>query len=130
MTEDKVLTVSLFKVAKSFKFIDIYGIIYLENPNSICHSWTITKRKRIMADFLLFSIIFFKLTKDSEEVQLVMEDLKIRFNEYCDLLDGKYIKLLVKLYNDVLKCTYIKDNDKKYLFNLININKNKLMIKL
>ena len=130
LTEDKILTVSLFKVAKSFKFIDIYGIIYLENPNSICHSWTITKRKRIMADFLLFSIIFFKLTKDSEEVQLIMEDLKIRFNEYCDLLDGKYIKLLIKLYNDVLKCTYIKDNDKKYLFNLININKNKLMIKL
>lgn len=130
LTEDKILTVSLFKVAKSFKFINIYGIIYFENPNSICHSLTITKRKSTIADFLLFSIVFFKLTKNSEEVQLVMEDFKIRFNEYCDTLENKYIKLLIKLYNDILKCTYIKDKDKKYLLNLININKKKLVLKL
>lgn len=130
LTEDKILTVSLFQVAKSFKFIDIYGIIYVENPNSICHSWTMTKRKSIMADFLLFSIVFFKLKKNREEVRIVMEDLKIRFNEYCDILDDKYKKLLIKLYNDVLKCSYIKDKDKRQLINLININKNKLLIKL
>ena len=44
-----------------------------------------------------------------------MEDLKIRFNEYCDILDDKYKKLLIKLYNDVLKCSYIKDKDKRQL---------------
>ena len=59
-----------------------------------------------------------------------MEDLKIRFNEYCAILEGKYIKLLIKLYNDVLNCDYIKDKDKNQLLNLININKNKLVVKL
>jgi len=130
LTEDKILTVSLFQVAKSFKFIDIFGIIYIENPDSICHNWTKNKEKIILSDFLLFSIIFFKLKKNREEVKLVMEDLKIRFNEYCAILEGKYIKLLIKLYNDVLNCDYIKDKDKNQLLNLININKNKLVVKL
>ena len=126
ITEDKIITYGLFKVATSFKFIDIYGIIYIENPFSICNSWVKNNRKRIMIDFLLFAIIFFKLTKDSEEVQIVMEDLKIRFNEYCQVLDYNYIKLLIKLYKELLKCKYINAYDKLKLIDLINNNKNNL----
>lgn len=59
LTEDKILTVSLFQVAKSFKFIDIFGIIYIENPDSICHNWTISdifckKAFNFTSLFLLF----------------------------------------------------------------------------
>ena len=59
LTEDKILTVSLFQVAKSFKFIDIFGIIYIENPDSICHNWTKNKEKIILSDFLLLFLTFF-----------------------------------------------------------------------
>ena len=81
LTEDKIFTVGLFKIANSFKFIDVYGILYIRNPNSICSRWIKSKRKRIMKDFLIFSVFFFKISKDKEEVHIVLEDLKIRFHE-------------------------------------------------
>ncbi len=60
LTEDKIFTVAIYKVANSFRFIDIYGIIYIENPYSVCHSWLKSKKQRILTDFLLFAIIYYE----------------------------------------------------------------------
>ena len=122
LTEDKILTVALFRVANSFKYIDIYGIIYIENQYSICHSWIRKKKKRILIDFLLFAVFFFNLNKDKEEIQIVIEDLKIRFEEYNNILDGYYKLLFIKLYNNILKCKTVTESDKKIIKNLINNN--------
>ena len=116
LTEDKIFTIALYKVANSFKFIDIYGIIYIENPNSICHSWLKSKKQRILKDFLLFAIIFFDLYKDSEEIQIVVEDLKIRAFEYNIFLEGKYKLLLMELYRNILGCKKILDSEKEIFF--------------
>ena len=120
LTEDKIFTVALYKVANSFKFIDIYGIIYNENPNSICHSWLKSKKQRILQDFLLFAIIFFDLYKDSEEIQIVVEDLKIRAFEYNIFLEGKYKLLLHKLYRNILGSKKILDSEKEIITKIIN----------
>ena len=37
--EDRIINFLLFKYSKSFKFIEIYGIIYYYNPLSICNSY-------------------------------------------------------------------------------------------
>ena len=119
LTEDKIFTVAIYKVANSFRFIDIYGIIYIENQYSVCHSWLKSKKQRILTDFLLFAIIYYEITKDSEEIQIIVEDLKIRYNEYNTVLEGKYEKLFIELYNNILKCKNILDSEKQILINLI-----------
>ena len=115
MTEDKIFTIALFRVAKSFKFIDIYGIIHNWNPNSICNSWIEKKRERILTDFLLFAITFYNLNKNTEEIQILVEDLKIRFEEYNLVLKGKKKQLLMELYYNLINNKNILSYEKKIL---------------
>jgi len=124
LTEDKIFTIALFRVAKSFKFIGKYGIIRNWNPNSICNSWIEKKRERILTDFLLFAIVFYNLNKDTEEIRILVEDLKIRFEEYNLVLRGEKRLLLMELCDNMIKNKNILLPEKKILINLMNNNKN------
>ena len=123
LTEDKIFTIALFRVAKSFKYIDIYGIIHNLNSNSICNSWIENKREIILTDFLLFAIIFYNLNKDTQEIQILVEDLKIRFEEYNLILRNEKRQLLMKLCNNIIKNENILSSEKKILINLMNKSK-------
>ena len=124
LTEDKILILGLFKVAYSFKFIDVYGIIYIENPLSICHSWSNSKSKRIIHDFFMLSVIFFNLTKETDEIQIVVNELKKHFREFSIMLDKNHKILFKKLYNDLLENNNVLGSEKNILINLMNDNKN------
>ena len=123
LTEDKILILGLFKVANSFKFIDVYGMIYFENPDSICHTWSISKRKRVIHDFFMLSVIYFNLTKNTDEIQIVVDEMKKHFDEFSTLLDENHKILFMKLYKDILKCNNVLESEKKILINLMNNNK-------
>ena len=114
----------LFKVSNSFKFINVYGIIYIENLESVCHTWSKTKSKRIIHDFFLLSIIFYNLSKNSEEVQIVVDELKKHFNEFSTMLNKEHKKLLIKLFNEVINNKNVPELEKKLLINL-SVNKKK-----
>ena len=126
LTEDKIFTFGLFKVANSFKYIDIYGIIYIQNIESICHTWTISKSKRILHDFFMLSIIFYKLTKSTEEVQIVVDELKKHFKNFSINLDKKHKKLLIRLYNEISNNKNVNEIEKKKIINLMIENKDNL----
>lgn len=129
LTEDKIFTIALFNVAKSFKFIDTYGIIRNWNPNSICNSWIESKREIILTDFLLFAVIFYNLNKDTDKIQILVEDLKIRYEEYVLVLKKGKKKLLMKLCNNIIRNKNILSSDKKQLINLMSKNKKTNKIK-
>ena len=118
------MLLGLFKVAYSFKFIDVYGIIYIENPLSICHSWSNSKSKRIIHDFFMLSVIFFNLTKETDEIQIVVNELKKHFREFSIMLDKNHKILFKKLYNDLLENNNVLGSEKNILINLMNDNKN------
>ena len=122
LTEDKIFTIALFRVAKSFKFIDVYGMIHNWNPFSICNSWIQTEREKILTDFLIFANVFYNLNSNTEEIQVLVEDLKIRFFEYNLVLKGKKKQLLMELYQKILQSKYIIDSEKKILIELLNNN--------
>ena len=128
LTEDKILIFGLFKFAKSFKFIDVYGIIQYENPESVYHTWSISKQKTIIHDFFMLSYIFYKLTKETDEIQIVVEELKKHFGEFSKMLDETHQKLFMKLYNDILNCNSVLESEKKILINLMEIYKDKFLI--
>ena len=52
----------------------------------------------------MLSIIFFNLTKNTEEIQIVVNELKVHFREFSFILDDAHKFLFVKLYNDILNC--------------------------
>ena len=120
LTEDKILMFSLFKVAYSFKFIDLYGIIYIDNTDSVCHTWSITKSSRIIHDFFMLSVIFFNISKNTDEVQIVVEELKKHHKEFSMMLDDNHKKLLIKLYNDLLNCNHVLKSEKNEIIKLMN----------
>lgn len=120
LTEDKILMLGLFKVANSFKFIDVYGIVYIENPNSICHTWSKTKKKRIIHDFFMLSVIYYNLTKNTNEIQFVVEEFKKHFGEFSTYLDKRHKKIFLKLYNNLLNCSNVLGSEKKILINTMN----------
>ena len=120
LTEDKILMLGLFKVANSFKFIDVYGIVYIENPNSICHTWSKTKKKRIIHDFFMLSVIYYNLTKNTNEIQIVVEEFKKHFGEFSTYLDKRHKKIFLKLYNNLLNCSNVLGSEKKILINTMN----------
>ena len=118
LTEDKILMLALYKVARSFKFIDDYGIIYIENPDSICHTWSNSKSKRIIHDFFMLSLIYFNLTKNTDEILIVIYEMKKHFKEFSNMLDEYHKKLFIKLYNDILNCSNVLESEKKK-FNFV-----------
>ena len=124
LTEDRILIFGLFKVAKSFKFIDVYGMVYIENTNSVIHTWSYTKQKRIIHDFFMLSVIFFNLFKNSDNIQIVVDEMKKHFTEFSLMLDDNHKILLKKLYNDILNCNNVLESEKKILINLMQENKN------
>ena len=124
LTEDRILIFGLFKVAKSFKFIDVYGMVYIENTNSVIHTWPYTKQKRIIHDFFMLSVIFFNLFKNSDNIQIVVDEMKKHFTEFSLMLDDNHKILLKKLYNDILNCNNVLESEKKILINLMQENKN------
>ena len=124
LTEDRILIFGLFKVAKSFKFIDVYGMVYIENTNSVIHTWSYTKQKRIIHDFFMLSVIFFNLFKNSDNIQIVVDEMKKHFREFSLMLDDNHKILLKKLYNDILNCNNVLESEKKILINLMQENKN------
>ena len=115
LTEDKIFTFGLFKVANSFKYINIFGIVYIENIDSICHSWPIKKQKRIIHDFFMLSVIFYKLSKNTDEVQIVVDEFKKHYKEYSLFLDNEHKILLENLKQSLLNNTHILEKEKKLI---------------
>ena len=126
LTEDKIFTFGLFKVSNSFKYINVYGIIYVENLESVCHTWSKTKTQRIIHDYFMLSVIFYNLSKNSEEVQIVVDELKKHFKEFFLMLDKDHKKILMNLYDRVLKNKNILEKEKKLIKIKRDENKNNL----
>ena len=123
VTEDKIFTFGLFKVANSFKYIDIYGIVYIQNEDSVIHSWPINKEKRIIHDFFMLSVIFYKLSKNTDEVQIVVDEFKKHYKEYSLLLDNEHKILLNNLKLKLLRNKHILRKEKKLINELTYNNR-------
>jgi glycosyltransferase involved in cell wall biosynthesis len=122
--EDQILTFGLFRIAKSFKFINIYGIIYIINYNSVSHTWAKEKVKKVYHDKFILLLCIFNLSKNSEDVEIAVNKAKLIFNGISKNLDKMHKNLFINLYERMLNCSFISNKDKKKLTNLFEQNKN------
>lgn len=116
--EDRIVNFILFKIAHSFKFIEIFGIIYIYNRFSIFNSY---KKESIAHDELVNLMSIYNLTKNSSELKIVVYELKKRWKSI--ILPGLNIenkKSTIYLINLLLKSKYLRLNDKNLLTNFFS----------
>jgi glycosyltransferase involved in cell wall biosynthesis len=115
--DDRLVNFILLKVANSFKFLEIYGIIYYYNRYSITKSF---KKYRNCYDELRYIKFLYDFTKNSDESEIVVKEIFIRLN--WTLRPGLYksnMNYFIFILMEILKGKYISKYNKNKVFNLI-----------
>ena len=114
--DDRLVIFFLFKVANSFKFVKIYGIIYnVMNKHSITRSH---KKIKNCHDEIINIMTLFHYTKNKKEVEIVVYEIIHRWNKilYPGIKNKENRNFLLNLINQMLNCKYITRNDKNLLY--------------
>ena len=111
--EDRIVNFVLFKYAKSFKFIEEYGIAYLYNPFSVCNSHS---KESITHDELINIMSIYNFTKNSINLNIVVYEFKHRWKKIIKPGLNEDNKNIIKyIINSLLESKYLNKYDKKKL---------------
>ena len=122
--EDRIVNFFLYKVADSFKFIKVYGLIYNLNRQSITGSH---KKIKNCHDELINIMSIYNYTKNSKEVEIAVYEIMNRWNRilYPGLKSINNKIFLMNLINQMLTCKYINIKDKiilkKYYAKILSL---------
>ena len=117
--DDRLINFVLFKVAKSFKFIREFGIVYNQNNVSITH---INLTQSNCQDELTNIFFMYNFTKITNESELAAFEIFKRFNKiiYPGLNDQNNKRNLLNMIELMMQDKYISIIAKRRLSNLTN----------
>ena len=117
--DDRLINFVLFKVAKSFKFIREFGIVYNQNNVSITH---INLTQSNCQDELTNIFFMYNFTKNTNETELAAFEIFKRFNKiiYPGLNDQNNKRKLLNMIDLMMQDKYISLIAKRRLSNLTN----------
>jgi glycosyltransferase involved in cell wall biosynthesis len=112
--DDRIINFALFKIANSFQFINIYGLLYYNNSFSITNS---INDKEKSHDELVNIMSIFNITRNSSDIKYAIYELYHRwnmtiYNGLNEVNNKEYAKNLINL---ILKSKYIEKDDMKKL---------------
>jgi hypothetical protein len=112
--DDRIINFALFKIANSFQFINIYGLLYYNNSFSITNS---INDKEKSHDELVNIMSIFNITRNSSDIKYAIYELYHRwnmtiYNGLHEVNNKEYAKNLINL---ILKSKYIQKDDMKKL---------------
>ena len=120
--ESQIINFGLFKIAKSFKFINKKGIIHIFNKKAIID------KKQFFQDNIKYIINLFKNSQNDKDVEIAIFELEIFFNKYPNELVKEHKKLLYELFEEINNCKDIDENKKGELeIKMKNILNEKLL---
>ena len=110
--EDISIAFIIFNIAQSFKFIHKYGIIHICSNSSASNIQP--KKNKLFGELFLLNILF-DFSKSNDKNLIVFFRIKIiknssKLKEYRNL---SFLKFILK---KILKCKFVKDINKKYLY--------------
>ena len=117
--EDDVIVLMLFNVAKSFKFIPIYGLFHLISPKTA--TYTLPKNHILFSKLFFLDLLFDNTKNDYNEKKYVVENAIIiqNFIKHKNItFNKKNRKYLKKILKKVFTCSSISKKDKTYLKNI------------
>ena len=117
-SEDRIINFALFQIAKSFKFIDVFGIFHYLHPLSIGHTWYSINLENIVHDEIMYIMNIYNLTKLSSKINIAAYEM-YRLNR---LIIGNLTKknkiLAQKLYINLITSNYTSISRKSNLISL------------
>ena len=126
--EDGLILFMLFKTAKSYLFINDYGLLYYYNENStLSNIGNKEKINKSTRDSFLYLEYMFKYTNNSlYEKNMAVFQFKYLFNNFGNIFfkttsGFDYIYKIINLY---LNCNVITNEDKQLFRNITNKFKN------
>ena len=115
--DDRLVNFILLKVANSFKFLKIYGIIYYYNRYSITKSY---RKYRNCYDDLRYIKFLYYFTKNSDESEIAVFQIFSRLNwSLRPGLSKSNLYYFIIILMNILKGKYISKYSKKKILNLI-----------
>ena len=118
--DDRIVNFILFKVASSFKYINVIGIIYnINNKSSITHKKSLIKNCH---DELINLMSLYNLTKNTNKIEIVIFEIKKRWKTIISHGLNKNNKLYFKnLLGKILLSRYINIREKNLLNSFLHI---------
>ena len=115
--EDRVVNFALFRVASSFKFINIKGIIYNVNPKSVGYTWH--NPAKILHDELINVKSIYKLTKNTNDSFLVAVQFHMIWGYSEKGLTSGNKEIAQKIVNEMLNDAYIPEFRKQKIIETV-----------
>ncbi len=118
--DDRIVNFILFKVASSFKYINVIGIIYnINNKSSITHKNNLIKNCH---DELINLMSLYNLTKNTNKIEIVIFEIKKRWKTIISRGLNKDNKLYFKnLLGKMILSKYINKREKNLLNSFLHI---------
>ena len=116
--DDRIINFILFKLARTFKYINEYGIIYRYNKKSITHRKININNCH---DELVNIMSIYNYTKNTREIEVAAFEIVHRWNNI--LLKGLNLnnsQNLLFLINELLLNSYIRMQTKAKLISMLN----------
>ena len=107
--ESQIINFGLFKVANSFKFININGIIHMHNIKLK------TDKNQYIHDNIKYITSLFKITQNSKEVEIAIYELENSLSLLTNELNEDNKNLIWNLFKEISKSKFISEDKKQEL---------------
>ena len=114
-TEDRIVNFALFRIANSFKFMNISGIIHYVSESMSTNKLSHFRRNQIFHDELINVINVLNLTRNTKDEKFVVVEFKNAWKMYSSSLNKEYKQLAMDLYREIMNSTIIEPNKKEEL---------------
>ena len=114
-TEDRIVNFALFRIANSFKFMNISGIIHYVSESMSASKLPHYKRNQIFHDEFINVMNVLNLTRNTEDENFVVVEFKNAWKMYSSNLNKDNKKLAMDLYKEIMNSTIIQPNKKEEL---------------
>ena len=113
--ESQIINFGLFKVANSFKFININGIIHMHNIKLK------TDKNQYIHDNIKYITSLFKITQNSEEVEIAIYEFENSLSLLTNELNEDNKNLIWNLFKEISKSKFISEDKKQELETKLKI---------
>ena len=125
-TEDVSIVFILFNIAKSFIFLNIFGIFHLRAITTT--TYKLTKKKKLLTNIFYLGILF-DFSKNDNIIKNFVAQYALRFSmSNLNKLDNKNKETFKSIIKKLIECKYITKDYKQKLLNKF-INSIKVSIK-
>ena len=116
-SEDRIVNFAIFKVANSFKFINIFGIVHQRLQLSVGNNWIKTKIDKIISDEFSYILSVYKINRNIYSIsKYISNELRNIKKMYKNINKNTKKNIMIQ----ILKSKYISKNEKKKILRFIS----------